>query len=102
MANTRANGADQTLRGQALGGFLRLPPPDQGRDDDGVAGRKDPEGDGDSQRRDDEAAERRPSGAPDIEADAVQGRCAVELLPGYEKRGRGPPGGRGERCAYAQ
>src|SRR5271154_2800353 len=68
----------------------------------GVAGCEDPEGDGDSQRRDNEAAERRPSGASDIEADAVQGRCAVELLPGHEKRSRGPPGGRGERSAHAE
>src|SRR5208337_5044565 len=54
---------------QALGGFPRLPPlppPDQGRDDHGVAGREDPEGNRDPCRRDDQAAERRPGGGPAV------------------------------------
>src|SRR5208283_2228834 len=93
MANARANGADKTLGRQALGGLPRLPPPDQGRDDDGVAGREDPEGDGDACGRDDQAAERRPGGAPDIEADAVQGRRAIQILPGHEERSRRPHAG---------
>src|ERR1700729_2508391 len=50
------------------------------------------------------AMTRPPSAGPAarIEADAVQGRCAVKLLPEYEKRSGGPPSGRGERAAHAQ
>ena len=102
MAHARADRADQTLRGQALGGFPRLPPPDQGCDDHGVAGREDPERDGDPCRSDDQAAERRPGGAPDIEADAIQGRRAVQILLGHQERSGRRPGGRGQCSAHPE
>ena len=54
------------------------------------------------ERRDDQAAERRPGRAPDIEADPVQGRRAVQILLGHEERNCRAPGGRGQRSAHSE
>ena len=102
MSNARANRARETLGGQALRAFTRTAPPNQGRDDPDIARREDPKGNGYSQRRDHQPAERRPGGAPDIEGDAIGGGRAVEILLGHKHRYRRPPGGRSEGAADAK
>ena len=79
VATVLLNRARETLGGQALRAFSRTAPPNQGRDDPDIARREDPKGNGYSQRRYHQPAERRPGGTPDIEGDAIGGGRAVEI-----------------------
>ena len=94
--------ADEGLRRQCGLRARRALPPDECPEDADVAERIDPEGRSIAECADQQATDRRPDGAADVDAEAVQRHCGREIRARYQVGYDGLPGrsAHGRRCAH--